>query len=307
MLSYSPLTLSSDRLFFDEETKKFFDRVTGDEVSGWKLADGYTVYAQINKGGSCFAYRGLHEGRFIIVKELIPASFCPFLTRREDGFIVLQDGMSYSHSYLSKIKEEVNNAYQREIDMSHRLRYKGSNNNPRFFSVNEIPISNGSLAKYLAIDTSAGDTLDTYVLSRPQYQPNSPECDIIACLKLAKEVAYAIGEIHAKGFLHLDVKPSNLFRSELTYMQDGASLIHPIDMGSAAACCLMATLMKTLYRMVLRRNMLLSNCTMRFVRIAHAGGKHMPAESQKQLILIQFAKCYLSGCRQKTRVLSPSH
>lgn len=235
MLSYSPLTLSSDRLFFDEETKKFFDRVTGDEVSGWKLADGYTVYAQINKGGSCFAYRGLHEGRFIIVKELIPASFCPFLTRREDGFIVLQDGMSYSHSYLSKIKEEVNNAYQREIDMSHRLRYKGSNNNPRFFSVNEIPISNGSLAKYLAIDTSAGDTLDTYVLSRPQYQPNSPECDIIACLKLAKEVAYAIGEIHAKGFLHLDVKPSNLFRSELTYMQDGASLIHPIDMGSAAA------------------------------------------------------------------------
>lgn len=235
MLSYSPLTLPADRLFFDKETKKFYDKTTGDEVSGWNLADGYTVYAQINKGGSCFAYRGLHEGRFIIVKEMIPASFCPFLIRREDGFIVLQDEMSYSHSYLSKIKEEVNNAYQHEIDMSHRLRYKGSNNDPRFFSVNEIPISNGSLAKYLAIDTSAGDTLDTYVLSRPQYQPNSPECDIIACLKLAKEVAYAIGEIHAKGFLHLDVKPSNLFQSELTYMQDGASLIHPIDMGSAAA------------------------------------------------------------------------
>lgn len=88
MLSYSPLTLPADRLFFDEETKKFYDKTTGDEVSGWNLADGYTVYAQISKGGSCFAYRGLHEGRFVIVKELIPASFCPFLTRREDGSIV---------------------------------------------------------------------------------------------------------------------------------------------------------------------------------------------------------------------------
>ena len=55
MLSYSPLTLPADRLFFDEETKKFYDKTTGDEVSGWNLADGYTVYAQISKGGSCFA------------------------------------------------------------------------------------------------------------------------------------------------------------------------------------------------------------------------------------------------------------
>lgn len=235
MLSYSPLTLPAGRLFFDEETKKFYDKTTGDEVSGWNLADGYTVYAQISKGGSCFAYRGLHEGRFVIVKELIPASFCPFLTRREDGSIVFDDELSYSHSYLSKIKEKINNAYQHEIDMSHRLRYKDSNNDPRFFSVNEIPTSSASLAKYLAIDTSAGDTLDTYVLNHPQYQPRSPEYDIVACLNLAKEVAYAIGEIHAKGFLHLDVKPSNLFRSELTYMQHGASLIHPIDMGSAVA------------------------------------------------------------------------
>lgn len=235
MLSYSPLTLPADRLFFDEETKKFYDKTTGDEVSGWNLADGYTVYAQISKGGSCFAYRGLHEGRFVIVKELIPASFCPFLTRREDGSIVFDDELSYSHSYLSKIKEKINNAYQHEIDMSHRLRYKGSNNDPRFFSVNEIPTSSASLAKYLAIDTSAGDTLDTYVLNHPQYQPHSPKYDIVACLNLAKEVAYAIGEIHAKGFLHLDVKPSNLFRSELAYMQHGASLIHPIDMGSAVA------------------------------------------------------------------------
>lgn len=180
-------------------------------------------------------YRGLHEGRFVIVKELIPASFCPFLTRREDGSIVFDDELSYSHSYLSKIKEKINNAYQHEIDMSHRLRYKGSNNDPRFFSVNEIPTSSASLAKYLAIDTSAGDTLDTYVLNHPQYQPHSPKYDIVACLNLAKEVAYAIGEIHAKGFLHLDVKPSNLFRSELAYMQHGASLIHPIDMGSAVA------------------------------------------------------------------------
>ena len=218
MLSYSPLTLPADRLFFDEETKKFYDKTTGDEVSGWNLADGYTVYAQISKGGSCFAYRGLHEGRFVIVKELIPASFCPFLTRREDGSIVFDDELSYSHSYLSKIKEKINNAYQHEIDMSHRLRYKGSNNDPRFFSVNEIPTSSASLAKYLAIDTSAGDTLDTYVLNHPQYQPHSPKYDIVACLNLAKEVAYAIGEIHAKGFLHLDVKPSNLFRSELAYM-----------------------------------------------------------------------------------------
>ena len=39
MLSYSPLTLPADRLFFDEETKKFYDKTTGDEVSGWNLAD----------------------------------------------------------------------------------------------------------------------------------------------------------------------------------------------------------------------------------------------------------------------------
>lgn len=28
MLSYSPLTLPADRLFFDEETKKFYDKTT---------------------------------------------------------------------------------------------------------------------------------------------------------------------------------------------------------------------------------------------------------------------------------------
>ena len=62
MLSYSPLTLPADRLFFDEETKKFYDKTTGDEVSGWNLADGYTVYAQISKGAPALHIAGFTKG-----------------------------------------------------------------------------------------------------------------------------------------------------------------------------------------------------------------------------------------------------
>lgn len=185
---------------------------------------GYTIEKCIGRGSSSLCYIAKKEvnGSTYIIKELYPIKFQDILIR--DGISLVPVQGFKSNNELEKAK----NRFKNEIELSRTLRDYSKNNllngnNPYFFSADDHFEIEGSTSLYATYSTFRGDTLKHYI--------ESIDWDILKLqdlLDLFISLAYSIDEIHSAGYIHLDLKPDNIF-----VVDYGKPVIKLIDLGSS--------------------------------------------------------------------------
>ncbi|MDI3290304.1 serine/threonine-protein kinase [Polyangium sp. 15x6] len=115
-------------------------------------------------------------------------------------------------------RDEIRNLFVQEARVGARI-----GKNPHIVDVFDAGIDPQRGVPYLAMELLEGDTLDKYVKQRG---PVPPGLMRILFLQLAD----ALGQAHAAGVVHRDLKPGNLF---LTYDRRKSPLLKVVDFGIA--------------------------------------------------------------------------
>ena len=208
------------------------EATTGCRLSGAKIGR-YEVLRLIGNGGSCLAYHALNteSGEIICLKELYPMRLLHQL-QREGTALCPTAGVD-----AEELKAELAGYFDTELHTSEAVRYTesagGMTNDGQFLPAVEIPCEEGTLARYLQISTMGGAPLSQCAFD----ETLSPRQRVLDKLLVIQRIAEILVQFHKKGFLHLDLKPENIFLSNLT-QGNGSFLgnhhVFLLDLGSSA-------------------------------------------------------------------------
>ena len=209
------------------------EATTGCRLSGAQIGC-YEVLRLIGNGGSCLAYHALNtqNGEIICLKELYPLRLSHQL-QREGTALCPAEGVA-----AEELKGELADYFNTELHTSEAVRYTesagGMTNDGQFLPAVEVPCEEGTLARYLQISTMGGAPLSQCGFD----ETLSHRQRVLDKLLVIQRIAETLEQFHKKGFLHLDLKPENIFLSNLT-QGDGSFLgnhhVFLLDLGSSAA------------------------------------------------------------------------
>lgn len=126
---------------------------------------------------------------------------------------VRHNGVCY---ILKDYKRDDEKECRHEVQVYKDLHGNGKGN--EWFFKAEHLVFNGK--NYLLLQTHEGETMAEF-LSKQRNASLTEKLDLLI------KTCYAVNEIHKNGYIHLDIKPSNL------YVSESKSVVTPIDMGSA--------------------------------------------------------------------------
>lgn len=150
----------------------------------------YKILDTKGKGASCVAYLAENciNKRIVLIKELYPINLGIFRDK-ENNLIVPNSFCEHFKFYKHKLCE----AYKLQLE------FHNSDETGNYTSDAETMVEAYSTL-YVIMNKVVGSSYDKVV----------PE-NIIDVLEVCKSVATAIGFYHKKGYLHLDIKPDNIY------------------------------------------------------------------------------------------------
>ena len=156
----------------------------------------YTIKEELGRGASCIAYSAKsHNDVDVVIKELFP---------RVHGIMRADKGNSLMVSEaVESFYEEAKIRFDRSLEMQNLLMEQKNTKNSTFASIDSFKDNN---TIYSVTVANAGSTLQENTIK-----------DITEFLKIAKTVSTLIGKYHNKNFLHMDIKPGNIFIIDETY------------------------------------------------------------------------------------------
>lgn len=188
--------------------------------------NGYDIEKCIGKGHSslCYLAKKRSNGSSYILKEFYPIRFQDSLVRHQNNLVFKHPDHLLDELELKKSRQ----LFLSEIERSRSLRDFSRNpqtngNNPYFFSADDVFEVDGSCALYVGYLTQRGDTLSHDFIHR-----KDRVLSLNAFLNYAKLLAYALNEMHQAGYIHLDIKPDNIFVVDYE-----TPILKMIDLGSA--------------------------------------------------------------------------
>ena len=153
----------------------------------------YTIQRELGRGGSCIVYDAVYvnnvgENRAVRIKECYPHALN--ITRNDSGELIPHetDYNQFCES-CSALKESfsINNQLFNEAALSNSI-------------TNTVDIYSANNTVYIVTTYHSGQTLDKVDVSKLQ-----------DAVKIVTAVAKTVSHIHRKGYLYLDIKPSNVF------------------------------------------------------------------------------------------------
>lgn len=187
---------------------------------GYKLGE-YTISSCISMGGSGITYF-VEDRTDIIIKELFPKKYAENVLYRN-----ADDNVIYCNTNIEgaqKIKKELEELLNKEIANQNQARIKYEN----LFQIEKINLNINekndnpkSIKIYAKISTDKGLTLEDCI-SQGDYTNTISEAFTYTRM-LLESLLYS----HDHGILHLDIKPSNCYKT------DNPSHIRLIDFGSS--------------------------------------------------------------------------
>ena len=182
-------------------------RAKGAALACGSVIKGYRIDSVLKAGRSSHVYLGRDQrGEVVALKEFFPEDY---VERLQTGWVRAKNGFNEAH-----ISAGIT-AFVREATTLSCLR---SN-----FLVEYIDVFRENGTAYLVTRFEKGRTLEQFAKANFHAGEKMPE-DCIRSLFCT--LLEAVGVMHAKGFVHLDIKPSNVI------MRDGGTLVL-FDLGSA--------------------------------------------------------------------------
>ena len=141
----------------------------------------------------------------VVVKEVYPLfSEIPF--RRANDYSIVCDSTEKQKTEIAL--KSISDRLKQELENAELLYKSGDSNSIHHFSYYDITSDlvnsfDGTVAKYIAIETKDGKTLDDLI--------RGEDITLADALLYTKKILTALSDTHNKGFLHLDIKPDNLF------------------------------------------------------------------------------------------------
>ena len=150
----------------------------------------YRILELKGRGASCVVYlaKNCSNNRRVLIKEFYPKK-CD-ITRDENNNLVISNGDSNIYRIL---KEQLRKAYKLQLE------FHNSDETGNYTSDAETMVEAYSTL-YVIMNKVVGSSYDKVV----------PE-NITDVLEVCKSVATVIGFYHKKGYLHLDIKPDNIY------------------------------------------------------------------------------------------------
>lgn len=174
----------------------------------------FQILSLIGQGATCNVYDAVSGGRSVRLKEFYPV--VPVCDRDEQGNILCSDQMRFNEA-LDRF--EAGCALQRKLREHRELTNS---------VINIEGLYHGYQTRYLVTTYMNGKTVE-----------QDPPRTLQELLRLAKAATTAVGHYHSLGYLHLDVKPANLFRipetDEMLLLFDFDSAVRIEDIANGTA------------------------------------------------------------------------
>lgn len=181
---------------------------------GFAQGTAFCIVNLIGQGATCNVYDALCDGRSVRLKEFYPA--VPMCNRDENGNISCPD----QERFLNALAR-----FEASCTLQKDLREQRVLTNA---VINAEGVYNGYGTKYLVTTYMNGTTVE-----------QDPPRTLHELLRLARATAIAVGYYHELGFLHLDIKPCNLFRmpetDEMVLLFDFDSAVPMADVQKGTA------------------------------------------------------------------------
>lgn len=173
----------------DIRPKKAMVETNADALKkGTRLLDGkYRIDSVLGQGGLGITYQAtlLKLDMKIVIKEL----FLP-------GYCVREQNQNLS---LQALSEKEFNRFKKQFVYEGRILAKTTH--PNIVKVKDVIKENNTV--YLVMEYVAGTNLQTYVQKKGRLSESE-------ALMYIRQIANALGDVHAKNFLHKDVRPANI-------------------------------------------------------------------------------------------------
>ena len=189
---------------------------------------GFRFEKCIARGSSalCYHAKKISNGSSYLIKELYPIELQSRLIRQGHKLIPVSSEDSSTEDLMNMARSH----FQTEMALSRQFRdHIGESNrfgnNPYFFGADDAFSVTGSLAYYVCYITQQGHTLGDLF-----FKQKSVSNDIRTVMEYAKLLLHALGSVHECGYLHLDVKPDNIY--VVDYKDP---ILKMIDLGSAVS------------------------------------------------------------------------
>jgi hypothetical protein len=176
---------------------------------GTAIGGRYVLGRREGQGGFSICYRawdGMND-EIVAVKELFPAEVA---VRMPDGKVGIQS--EHRSDFDTAIR-----SLHHEAEILQKL-----NQVPSIVRVGDVVEDNDTA--YLSLEYLRGQSYEAYINS--QYEKTGMHLDVGAAVNVALMVLDALDSVHARGLLHLDVKPANI------RVLDNARIVL-LDFGSA--------------------------------------------------------------------------
>ena len=154
----------------------------------------YYIVSEIGRGGSCIVYEAEYIDHIDLKHRVRIKEFYPYqvkLKREEDGKLSCID--QKAEKVFEEKRKLFVSGYYKNIELQYDDDFMNTSVDAR-----EIMEDNGTV--YLVYSVDGGMTLD-------KYKPKG----IRECVELTIAVARAVEKYHKKEYLHLDIKPANIF------------------------------------------------------------------------------------------------
>lgn len=179
----------------------------GDELAPGSVVKGYTIEKQLRKGRSSIVYTGHSvSGEKVAIKEYFPKSVVQRLPSGRVRVTDEHESARFSAGSSAFLREGVTIASIR-CDLL----------------VQQMGVFRENGTAYLVTRYESGDTLEEFTRKHHDAKSNVHEDDVRF---IYYTLLNAVGEMHKRGFVHLDIKPSNVI------MRDANTPIL-IDLGAA--------------------------------------------------------------------------
>ncbi|MBU0655280.1 MAG: DUF1566 domain-containing protein [Gammaproteobacteria bacterium] len=177
----------------------------GDALPDGYELDRYRIERLLGEGGFSITYLAQHllTGKTVVIKEYLPSEFAV----RESGKTVSPRGTKSEEAYRWGLARFMDEARTLETFANH----------PNIVSVRDIFEANGTA--YLVMQYEEGQTFGQWLADHPH--PTEQQL-----LDIFIPVLDGLREVHAKDFLHRDIKPGNIY-----IRSDGRPLL--IDFGAS--------------------------------------------------------------------------
>lgn len=170
----------------------------------------FTVIRQIGEGATARTYlaREGNAARLTVLKEFSPARFSAFMTRTAEGSLALRPEYAYLQPEVDSLFAYFRKESSKHLLLREKLNGKKMSNLASVFDCKPVEGRND----LLRLETEEGFVLRELLDQRPVGLRDDDQF-IVFCLRVASELAKALGALHHLGILYLDINPSNVYLS----------------------------------------------------------------------------------------------